>query len=185
MRSTLPGTDVYTRDLGTPTSRARQCRFNTLISTDGPITRIWSLPVVRHLADAERGWFRQCAAREDVPYLYWTEADNVADFNDIEAADAEADLDTYRREIVAARKAVGSKGLDDVVPFRWGGADRDIRWIYLHMIEEYARHNGHADLIRECIAGPSSARSARPWPPRQPRRMTGCLRGAGRTRSQA
>ena len=43
---------------------------------------------------------------EDVPDLYWTEADNDADFNDIEAADAEADLDTYRREIAAARKAV-------------------------------------------------------------------------------
>jgi uncharacterized damage-inducible protein DinB len=107
-----------------------------------PPSNLSLLGLVRHLADAERGWFRQCAAREDVPDLYWTEADN-----------AQADLDTYRREIVAARKAVAGKGLDDVVPFRWGGADRDIRWIYLHMIEEYARHNGHADLIRECING--------------------------------
>jgi len=73
--------------------------------------------------------------------------------NDIEAADAEADLDTYRREIVAARKAVAGKGLDDVVPHPWGRADRDIRWIYLYMIEEYERHNGHADPIRECIDG--------------------------------
>ena len=88
-----------------------------------------------------------------MPDLYWTEADNEADFNDIGAADAEADLDTYRREIVAARKAVAGKDLDDVVPFPWGGPDRDIRWICLHMIEEYARHNGHADLIRECIDG--------------------------------
>jgi hypothetical protein len=69
------------------------------------------------------------------------------------SADADADLDTYRREIIAAGKAVAGKGLDDVVPFRWGGADSDIQWIYLHMIEEYARHNGHADLIRECIDG--------------------------------
>jgi uncharacterized damage-inducible protein DinB len=118
-----------------------------------PPSNLSLLGLVRHIADAERGWFRQCAAGEDVPDLYWTEADNDADFNDIEAADAEADLDTYRREIVAARKAVAGKGLDDVVPFRWGGADRDVRWIYLHMIEEYARHNGHADLIRECIDG--------------------------------
>ena len=111
------------------------------------------LGLVRHLADAERGWFRQCAANEDVPDLYWTEGDKLADFNDIEAADAEGGLDTYRHEIVAARKAVADKDLDDVVPFRWGGPDRDIRWIYLHMIEEYARHNGHADLIRERIDG--------------------------------
>ena len=48
---------------------------------------------------------------------------------------------------------MAGKDLDDVVPFPWGGPDRDIRWICLHMIEEYARHNGHADLIRECIDG--------------------------------
>ena len=118
-----------------------------------PTSNLSLLGLVRHVADEERGWFRQCATGEDVPDLYWTEADNDAGFNDIEAADAEADLDAYRREIAAARTAVAGKGLDDVVPFRWGGADRDIRWIYLHMIEEYARHNGHADLIRECIDG--------------------------------
>jgi len=111
------------------------------------------LGLVRHLADAERGWFRQCAAGEEVPDLYWTEADPGADLTGIEAASAEADLGTYRREIAAARAAVAGKALDDVVPFRWGGPDRDVRWIYLHMIEEYARHNGHADLIRECIDG--------------------------------
>jgi uncharacterized damage-inducible protein DinB len=111
------------------------------------------LGLVRHLTDVERGWFRQGAASQDVPDLYWTEADEGADFNEIEAADAEADLETYQREIIAARKAVADKGLDDVVSFSWGGADRDIRWIYLHVIEEYARHNGHADLIRERIDG--------------------------------
>jgi hypothetical protein len=118
-----------------------------------PPSNLSLLGLVRHLADTERGWFRQCAAREDVPDLYWTEADNNADFDDIEAADAELDLDIYRREIKAARTAAARQSLDDVVPFRWGGADRNVRWIYLHMIEEYARHNGHADLIRECIDG--------------------------------
>jgi len=111
------------------------------------------LGLVRHMADTERGWFRQCAAREDVPDLYWAEADHDADFNGLEVADAEADLDTYRREVVAARKAVAGKGLDEVVSHPQVRAERDIRWIYLHMIEEYARHNGHADLIRECIDG--------------------------------
>jgi hypothetical protein len=101
----------------------------------------------------ERGWLRQCAAREDVPDLYYTEADPDADFNGVTDADAQAELDTYRLELVAARQAVAGLGLDDVVPFPWGGEDRDLRWIYLHLIEEYARHNGHADLIRECIDG--------------------------------
>ncbi len=111
------------------------------------------LGLVRHLADAERGWFRQCAAREEVPDLYYTEANPQADFDDIETADAEADLETYRCEMEAARTAVAGLALDIIVPFPWGGPDRDIRWIYLHMIEEYARHNGHADLIRECVDG--------------------------------
>jgi hypothetical protein len=118
-----------------------------------PPSNLSLLGLVRHVADEERGWFRQCAAREDVPDLYWTEADNDAALNDTQAANAEADLDTYWREIAAARTAVASKDLDDVVPFPWGGPDRDIRWIYLHMIEEYARHNGHADLIRQAIDG--------------------------------
>ena len=92
------------------------------------------LGLVRHLADVERGWLRQCAAREDVPDLYYTKADP--------------------QEIVAARAAaVADMSLDDVVPFAWGGPDRDLRWIFLHMIEEYARHNGHADLIREAVDG--------------------------------
>jgi len=118
-----------------------------------PPSNLSLLGLVRHLADVERGWLRQCAAREDVPDLYYAEANPHADFDDIETADAEADLDTYQREIVAARRAVAGMSLDDVVPFPWGGPDRDLRWIYLHMIEEYARHNGHADLIRECVDG--------------------------------
>jgi uncharacterized damage-inducible protein DinB len=118
-----------------------------------PPSNLSLLGLVRHLADAERGWFRQCAAREDVPDLYWTEADSDADFNNIETAEAEADLETYRREVGAARKAMAGRSLDDVVPFPWDDTERDIRWIYLHMIEEYARHNGHADLLRESIDG--------------------------------
>jgi Protein of unknown function (DUF664) len=82
-----------------------------------------------------------------------TEADHDAGFNGVVAADAEADLDTCRREIAAARMAVAGRGLDEVVPQPQVPADRDVRWIYLHMIEEYARHNNHAGLIRECIDG--------------------------------
>jgi uncharacterized damage-inducible protein DinB len=118
-----------------------------------PPSNLSLLGLVRHLADAERGWFRQCADRQDVPDLYWSEAHPDADFSDLEAADAARELATYRLEVVAARDAAARHGLDEVVPFPWGGPDRDIRWIYVHMIEEYARHNGHADLIRECIDG--------------------------------
>jgi hypothetical protein len=58
-------------------------------------------------------------------------------------------------ECEAARRAVAPHDLDEVVPSRGDHPERvrSVRWIYLHMIEEYARHNGHADLIREAVDG--------------------------------
>ncbi len=78
-----------------------------------------------------------------------------ADFDDTADADPEGNLAAYAAEIEAARAATAGKDLDLVVPSRGDHAERtqDIRWIYLHMIEEYARHNGHADLLREAIDG--------------------------------
>jgi hypothetical protein len=77
------------------------------------------------------------------------------DFNGAEDADAEADLDLFRQEVAAAREATRDGPLSATVLRRGdeSGQVRDIRWIYTHMIEEYARHNGHADLIRERIDG--------------------------------
>ena len=73
----------------------------------------------------------------------------------LDEADAEADYEAFLRECDAARAAVAGRSLDDVVPSRGDhpGRKLDLRWIYVHMIEEYARHNGHADLIREAIDG--------------------------------
>jgi hypothetical protein len=70
-------------------------------------------------------------------------------------ATAAQNLADYARECDAARAAVVDRALDDVVPSRGDHPERtrDIRWIYVHMIEEYARHNGHADLLREAIDG--------------------------------
>ncbi len=72
--------------------------------------------------------------------------------DDVDAADAPADLDTFHREVQAAREAARGRSLDDT--FTSGrGNTLDVRWVFIHMIEEYARHNGHADLIRERIDG--------------------------------
>ena len=62
---------------------------------------------------------------------------------------------TFRREVEAARGVARDTGLDEVLPSHGHTPERtrNLRWIYVHMIEEYARHNGHADLIRECIDG--------------------------------
>jgi uncharacterized damage-inducible protein DinB len=120
-----------------------------------PPSELSLLGLVRHLTEVERWWFRVHAADQDVAVPYSSRDDRNADFDRVDEADARADLEAFREEIEECRKAVRDKDLDEVV--RTHGRDprepADIRWIFLHMIEEYARHNGHADLMRERIDG--------------------------------
>ena len=120
-----------------------------------PPSTLSLLGLVRHMTEVERWWFRMHAGEQDLPFPYGTDEWPDADFHDLDNADAPADFEAYRREIEASREAGRKRDLDDVVPSRGHHRDRttNIRWIYLHMIEEYARHNGHADLIRESIDG--------------------------------
>jgi hypothetical protein len=119
-----------------------------------PPSTLSLLGLVRHMTEVELWWFRMHANAEDLEFPYDPDQ-NGADFHDTADADAASDLDAYRREIEAARAAVAGKSLDLVVPSRSHHPERtrDVRWIYLHMIDEYARHNGHADLLREAIDG--------------------------------
>ncbi len=112
------------------------------------------LGLVRHMTEVERWWFRMHAAGEQIGFPY--DPDGVGlDFDDLDGADAAANLEAFRTECDAARAAAAGRSLDDVVPSRGKDPDRqlDVRWIFVHMIEEYARHNGHADLLRETIDG--------------------------------
>jgi hypothetical protein len=113
------------------------------------------LGLVRHMSEVERGWFRRHAARENVEFHYCTDAEPDADLLNLDSADASEDLAHFVEECRLSRAATASVSLDDVVASRGDHPDRtrNIRWIYLHMIEEYARHNGHADLLRERIDG--------------------------------
>ncbi len=113
------------------------------------------LGLIRHMSDVERGWFRLHAGREDVEYAYSTAEDPDADFLNVETADASADLAHFVAECQRSRDATANLSLEEVVPSRGHHPERtrNVRWIYLHMIEEYARHNGHADLLRERIDG--------------------------------
>ncbi|WP_203858407.1 DinB family protein [Plantactinospora mayteni] len=110
------------------------------------------LGLVRHCADNERYWFRQQFARLDVPSLYAIPEQPDRDLEDVADADPVADFAIFREEVELGRQAVAGRELDDtfVSP---RGKDVSLRWVYLHMIEEYARHNGHADLIRERLDG--------------------------------
>jgi len=112
------------------------------------------LGLVRHMADVERSWFRRRVAGDaDMPRLYWDESNPDGDFDDVDIADAEADFATFRAEISAADAAVAARSLDETFYHERLKIEISLRWVYIHMIEEYARHNGHADLIRERIDG--------------------------------
>ncbi|WP_351234679.1 DinB family protein [Streptomyces sp. NPDC002133] len=112
------------------------------------------LGLVRHLADVERHWFRRVLADEQAPPLYYSEADPDGEFHVGEQDTWDEAHATWRAEIAKAREAAASRTLDDVSTRKGqAGEPFSLRWIYTHMIEEYARHNGHADLIREQIDG--------------------------------
>ena len=117
-----------------------------------PPSRLSMLGLVRHMTEVERWWFRVHAANTDMSFP--CDPDETGqDFEGLDDADAAANIEAFKQEIGHARAAVADKQLDDVVPSHGNHPERtrDIRWIYLHMIEEYARHNGHADLLRERI----------------------------------
>jgi uncharacterized damage-inducible protein DinB len=111
------------------------------------------LGLVRHMTDVERYWFRDVTGREDVTSLYWGRPDRDSDFDDISAADAERDFVAYLEEMEHCRAIQGATDLDAIVVDRGNGDRNSFRWVMVHMIEEYARHNGHADLFREAIDG--------------------------------
>jgi uncharacterized damage-inducible protein DinB len=112
--------------------------------------------LVRHMANVEIAWFRRRVAGEDVAMPFWTpedpDSDPDLDFNGAAAETAEADYALLIAEIDQARKAFEGVSLDYEFEHPSRGT-MNARWVLTHMIEEYARHNGHADLLRERIDG--------------------------------
>ena len=111
------------------------------------------LGLLRHMAEVERDWFRTRFAGERVGYLYCTDEQPDGDFDNVDDADAEADFATFASEVESARSVIAGRALDDTFVHPREHIEIDVRWLYVHMIEEYARHNGHADLLRERIDG--------------------------------
>jgi uncharacterized damage-inducible protein DinB len=109
------------------------------------------LGLVRHVAKVERIWFRQRAAGQAVEPMYDLSLGKDADYTLTRAVDAEADFARLRAEWRLADDAVRSMTFDDT--FAVNGEDFSVRMVYVHMIGEYSRHNGHADLLREAIDG--------------------------------
>lgn len=108
--------------------------------------------LVRHMAEVERGWFRRALSDEpELPRIWSTVHEADLDLFPLDDASWPEDFQVWQYECALAREAVLGFSLEDA------GVRNDepctLRWIYNHMIEEYARHNGHADLIREMIDG--------------------------------
>ena len=116
-----------------------------------------SLGMVKHLAYVERNWFRIRFAGEPELPVPWTDEDPDADFRIEPDETTDQILQFYRDECDRSRSIAAGASLDDVA-VQWP-ADRppekrpNLRWIYVHMIEETARHAGHLDVVRELIDG--------------------------------
>jgi uncharacterized damage-inducible protein DinB len=108
--------------------------------------------LLRHMAEVERGWFQRVLLRQpDLPPIWYDPAVPDSELVPLDDADWDADVAQWEAECAASRAAAAAHQLGDT-----GIRDGDecsLRWIYVHMIEEYARHNGHADLIREMVDG--------------------------------
>ncbi len=112
------------------------------------------LGLVRHMAEVERYWFRRVFAGQDVAALHNSEDAPEADFDGVDAAEPGEAFATWQRECELARKAASEAAtLDDTCAWQPNGNPISLRWILLHMVQEYARHNGHADFLRERIDG--------------------------------
>ncbi len=118
-----------------------------------PPSTLSLLGLLRHLAQMEHHWSRRVLRGEEIPRLYRTPEDNAGDFTGA-VAEAEVVDDAWStwRQVIADADAIYDADLD------WDrllgeDAEHEVRDVMVHIVEEYARHCGHADLLRECIDG--------------------------------
>ncbi|MEU9474780.1 DinB family protein [Streptomyces sp. NPDC048191] len=114
------------------------------------------LGLVQHLAEVERNWFQRVLAGLDVPPVFEEETGYALD----PRRGLQDALDVWRREIARGRELLAARDLEDtghIVDEPMSGLAVSVRWVLIHLIEEYARHNGHADILRERIDGVTGA----------------------------
>jgi len=112
------------------------------------------LGILRHMTFVEQVWFDMRFAGHDVVVHYKRDDDPDADFNDLSSATLAEVVTNFHSACQRTDELVRGHELDELVKATGGRRDPvDLRWIYLHMIEEYARHCGHADIFRELIDG--------------------------------
>ncbi|OBF29962.1 Mini-circle protein [Mycobacterium sp. ACS1612] len=119
-----------------------------------PPSEMTLLGLLQHAAEVERNWFRRVLVGEQVPPIFGPAhhpQGHDGGFELSPEASYRNALEIWQDEIGQARAQYGARSLEDTSPFM--GTQVSLRWIFLHMISEYARHCGHADLIRERIDG--------------------------------
>lgn len=128
-------------------------------TTSVPPSDLNLMGLIRHMAEVERHWFRNTLVAEEAPSLFCRNShptgDPDGDFH-VTSVDTLSDaIAQLLSEISIADRNIAKFTPDDLAASgsRPGSGIPNVRWILVHMIEEYARHCGHADLIRECIDG--------------------------------
>jgi uncharacterized damage-inducible protein DinB len=118
-----------------------------------PPSTLSLLGLVRHMAEVERTWFRRVIGAEDVP-LVWSDTGDFQAAYDASSATRSEAFAAWRTEVERSRRIEAAAATLDVTGHHasWG-EDVSLRLVMLHLIHEYARHNGHADLLREAIDG--------------------------------
>ena len=114
------------------------------------------LGLVKHLAYVEIGWFQEKVGDQAVQYPF-DESDPDADFRIEEGETSEQVFAFYREACARSREVLEAVDLDALIPSPKRYRDYNVRWVVVHMIEETARHAGHADIIREQIDGKTGA----------------------------
>jgi uncharacterized damage-inducible protein DinB len=115
-----------------------------------PPSTLSLLGLVRHLAKVERVWLRQRVAGQDIPPLHGGPG-NDTDFHQVDPSRAEQEVQALREEWRLADEAVAGVPFVHEIDFR--GSPMSLRMVYVHLIGEYSRHNGHADLLRQVLDG--------------------------------
>ncbi|MCD0483657.1 DinB family protein [Streptacidiphilus sp. ASG 303] len=118
-----------------------------------PTSDLTLLGLVRHMAEVERFWFRRTAAGEDLP-LVWSDQGDFQVAFDVAAATGKEAFDAWQAEVAHSRRIEREAESLDVTFHqpRWG-EDVSLRLVMMHLVHEYARHSGHADLLREAVDG--------------------------------
>ncbi|MGW4683286.1 DinB family protein [Micromonospora taraxaci] len=118
-----------------------------------PPSTLSLLALVRHMAEVERAWFRRVIDGEDVP-LVWSEVGDFQQAYDASSATRAEAFAAWEREVEHARQVErAAPSLDVTGRNVRSGETVSLRLVMLHLIHEYARHNGHADFLREGIDG--------------------------------